>query len=145
MSLMLASISTGYQFYLKSLHLSRENSFRIYTVFSSMSSYPFQNFCLNSWRIQSAKFFDFPPMLNFCNKCLSNISREWLSILPISAQWVIAVSGCFNFYPRSTNSTSYESWHLQKKFETSVRSLNLIVWPQDISEVTEVKMKILKS
>ena len=44
-------------------------------------------------------------------------------------------------HPSSTNSTSYESRHLQLKFETSVRSLDLIVWPQEGSEVTEVKMK----
>ena len=56
-------------------------------------------------------------------------------------QWDIAVSGCFNFYPRSTNSTSYKSWHLQLKFETSVRSLKLVVWPQEVSEVTKVKIK----
>ena len=58
-----------------------------------------------------------------------------------SAQWEMAVSGCFNFHPNSTNSTSYESWHLQLKFETSLRSLRLILWPQEVSEVTEVKMK----
>ena len=58
-----------------------------------------------------------------------------------SARWEIAVSGCFNVHPSSTNSTSYESRHLQLKFETSVRSLKLIVWPQDVSEVNEVKMK----
>ena len=64
--------------------------------------------------------------------------------------WEIVVSGCFNFYPSSTNSISYESWNIQLKFETSVRSQKLIVWPQEVSEVTEVKMKkilgeILKS
>ena len=47
----------------------------------------------------------------------------------------------FNFHSSSTNSISYESWHLQLKFETSVRSLKLIVWPQEVWEVTEVKMK----
>ena len=36
---------------------------------------------------------------------------------------------------------SYEIWSLQLKFETSVRSLKLIVWPQEVSEVTKVKMK----
>ena len=61
-----------------------------------------------------------------------------------SARWKIAVSGCFNFHSSSTNSISYESWHLQLKFETSLRSLRVIVWPQEVSEVTEVKMiKIL--
>ena len=58
-----------------------------------------------------------------------------------SAHWEITVSGCFNFHSSSTNSISYESWHLQLKFETSVRSLKCIVWPQKVSEVTEVKMK----
>ena len=55
--------------------------------------------------------------------------------------WEIGVSGCFNFHPSSTNSISYESWHFQLKFETSVRSLKLIVWPQEVSEGTEVKIK----
>ena len=55
--------------------------------------------------------------------------------------WEIAVSGCSNFHSSSTNITSYESWHFQLKFETSVRSLKLIVWPQEVSEVTEVKIK----
>ena len=55
--------------------------------------------------------------------------------------WEIGVSECFNFYPSSTNSTSYKSWHLQLKFETSLRSLKLIVWPEEVSEVSEVKMK----
>ena len=36
---------------------------------------------------------------------------------------------------------SYESWHLQLKFETSVRSPKLMVWPQEVSEVTKVKRK----
>ena len=45
------------------------------------------------------------------------------------------------FYFRSTNSNSYESWHLQLKFETLLRLLRLILWPQEVSEVTEVKMK----
>ena len=40
-----------------------------------------------------------------------------------------------------TNIVLYESWHLQLKFETSLRSLRLIVWPQEVSEVTEVEMK----
>ena len=31
--------------------------------------------------------------------------------------------------------------HLQLKFETTLRSVRLIVWPQDVSEVIEVKMK----
>ena len=53
----------------------------------------------------------------------------------------IAVSWYFNFYPSSAISTSYESWNLQLKFETSVRSLKPIVWPQQVSEVTKVKMK----
>ena len=58
-----------------------------------------------------------------------------------SDRWEIAVSGCFNFHPSSTNSTLNKSWHLHVKFETSVRSLKSKVWPQEISEVTEVKMK----
>ena len=37
--------------------------------------------------------------------------------------------------------TLYESWHLQLTFEIIVRSLRLIVWPPEISELTEVKMK----
>ena len=53
----------------------------------------------------------------------------------------IVVSRCFNFHQSSTNSALYESWHLQLKFETSVRWLKLIVWPQEVSEVTKVKMK----
>ena len=40
-----------------------------------------------------------------------------------------------------TNSVSYESWHLHQKFETSGRSLKFIVWPQEVSEVTKVKIK----
>ena len=32
-------------------------------------------------------------------------------------------------------------FHLQIKFETSLRLLRLIVWPQEVLEVTEVKMK----
>ena len=55
--------------------------------------------------------------------------------------WEIAVSGHSNFGSDQTNIVSYESWHLQLKFETSLRSLRLIVWPQEVSEVTEVKMK----
>ena len=53
----------------------------------------------------------------------------------------IAVSEHSNFGTDKTNIVSYESWHLQLKFETSLRSLRLIVWPQEVSEVTEVKMK----
>ena len=53
----------------------------------------------------------------------------------------IAVSGHSNFGTDQTNIVSYESWHLQLKFETSLRLLRLIVWPQEVSEVTEVKMK----
>ena len=53
----------------------------------------------------------------------------------------IAISGHSNFSNDQTNIVSYESWHLQLKFETSLRSLRLIVWPQEVSEVTEVKMK----
>ena len=51
----------------------------------------------------------------------------------------IMVSGGLNFYSSYTNSTSYE--RIQLKFETSVRSLRLIVWPQEVMEVTQVKMK----
>ena len=51
------------------------------------------------------------------------------------------VSGCFNFHPSTTNNISYESLHFQLKFETSVRLLRLIVWPQEVLEVTEVKVK----
>ena len=53
----------------------------------------------------------------------------------------IAVSGHSNFGTDQTNIVLYESWHLQLKFETSLRSLRLIVWPQEVSEVTDVKMK----
>jgi hypothetical protein len=53
----------------------------------------------------------------------------------------IVISACFNFYPSSTNSTLYESCNIQLQFETSVRSLKLIVWPDGVSEVTKVKMK----
>ena len=53
----------------------------------------------------------------------------------------IMVSGGLNFHSSYTNSTSYESWHFQLNFETLVRSLRLIVWPQEVTEVTEVKMK----
>ena len=56
-------------------------------------------------------------------------------------RWEIAVSGHSNFGTDQTNIVSYESWHLQLKFETSLRLLRLIVWPQEVSEVTEVKMK----
>jgi hypothetical protein len=51
------------------------------------------------------------------------------------------VSEHTNFGIDQTNIVSYESWHLQLKFETSLRSLRLIVWSQEVSEVTEVKMK----
>ena len=62
----------------------------------------------------------------------------------------IVVSGGSNFDTDPTNSVSYKSWHFQLDFETSLRSLRLIVGPQDVSEVMEVKMKkiwgeILKS
>ena len=55
--------------------------------------------------------------------------------------WEIVVSGSSNFDTDLTDSVSYESWHPQLKFETSLRSLRLILWPQEVSEVTEVKMK----
>ena len=55
-----------------------------------------------------------------------------------SARWRIAVSGCFNFYPSSTNNISYESLHIQLKFETLVRLLRLIVWPQEVFEVKKM-------
>ena len=42
----------------------------------------------------------------------------------------ITVSGHSNFVTDQTNIVTYESWHLQ-----------LIVWPQEVSVVTEVKMK----
>ena len=47
-----------------------------------------------------------------------------------SAQWEMAVSGCFNFHPNSTNSTSYESWHLQLKFYTLLRLTRLKLQPR---------------
>ena len=53
----------------------------------------------------------------------------------------IMVSGGLNFHSSYTNSTSYESWHIQLNFETLVRSLRLILWPQEVTEVREVKMK----
>ncbi len=53
----------------------------------------------------------------------------------------IVVSGGSNFDTDPTNSVSYKSWHPQLKFETSLRSVRLIVWPQEVSKVTEVKMK----
>ena len=53
----------------------------------------------------------------------------------------IMVSGGLNFHSSYTNSTSYESWHFQLNFETLVRSLRLIVWPQEVTELTEVEMK----
>ena len=56
-------------------------------------------------------------------------------------RWLIEVSRCFNFHPDSTNSTSYESWHFQLKFETSVRSLMIIVWSQEVSEWPRSKWK----
>ena len=55
--------------------------------------------------------------------------------------WEIVVSGGSNFDTDPTNSVSYESWQPQLKFETSLRSVRLIVWPQEVSKVTEVKMK----
>ena len=58
--------------------------------------------------------------------------------------WQITVSGHSNFDTDQTNIVSYESWHLQLKFETSLRLLRLIVWPQEVSEVTEVKMKKIR-
>ena len=51
------------------------------------------------------------------------------------------VSCGLNFHSSYTNSTSYESWHFQLNFETLVRSLRPIVWSQEVTEVTEVKMK----
>ena len=51
------------------------------------------------------------------------------------------VSGGFNFDTDPTNSVSYESWHPQLKFETSLRLVSLIVWPQEVLEATEVKIK----
>ena len=62
-----------------------------------------------------------------------------------SAHWEILVSGHSNFGTDQKNIVSYESWHLQLKFETSLRSLRLIVWPQEVLEVTEVKMKKINS
>ena len=53
----------------------------------------------------------------------------------------ITVSGHSNFGNDQRNIVSYKSWHLQLKFETSLRSVRLIVWPQEVSEVTEVRMK----
>ncbi len=55
--------------------------------------------------------------------------------------WEIVISEFFNFHPRSTNIILYKSWHPQLKFETSVSSMKVTVWPQEVSEVTEVKMK----
>ena len=53
--------------------------------------------------------------------------------------WQIMVSGHSNFHTDQTNSV-----HSQLKFETSLRSLRLILWPQEVSEGTEVKiLKIL--
>ena len=52
-----------------------------------------------------------------------------------SGLWMLQFSSQLN------KNVSYESWDLQLKFEASVRSLKLIVWPQEVSEVTEVKMK----
>ena len=53
----------------------------------------------------------------------------------------IMVSGGLNFHSSYTNSTLYESWHFQLNFETLVRSLRLTVWPQEVTELTEVEMK----
>ena len=54
------------------------------------------------------------------------------------AHWERAVSGCFNFHSNSTNSTSYESWHIQLNFEILVRSLRHEVWPQEVTEVVKI-------
>ena len=72
-------------------------------------------------------------LLVFCCYCA-------LEKLKVSL-WQITVSGHSNFGTYQTNSVSYESWYLELKFETSLRLLRLILWPQDVSEVTEVKMK----
>ena len=87
---------------------------------------------------------------HFLTLFLSNmyILHKWLLIFNVSlftqikvSLWQIMVSGHSNFGTDQTNSVSYKSWHLQLKFETSLRSLRLILWPQEVSEVTEVKMK----
>ena len=98
---------------------------------------------LRIWRLQFGEsMYVFEFIINYVNpKWCGLFGQLRMRGESKSAQWEIAVFGCFNFYPRSTNSASYESWQLQLKFETSVRSLKLIVWPQEVSEVTEVKMK----
>ena len=50
-------------------------------------------------------------------------------------------NGGFHFDTHQTNSATYESWHLQLKFESSLSLLRLILWPKEVLEMTEVKMK----
>ena len=80
-----------------------------------------------------------PPILN-PKRCglFGQLRRRGGSKMTL---WEIVVSGSSNFDTDLTDSVSYESWHPQLKFETSLRSLRLILWPQEVSEVTEVKMK----
>ena len=55
--------------------------------------------------------------------------------------WDPLVSECFNFYFSSTNCTSYKSWHLQLKLETSVTSLKLLVGSRRLKKWPRSKRK----
>ena len=53
--------------------------------------------------------------------------------------WDIAVSGHSNFGTDQTNIVSYESWHLQLKFETLLRLLRSKFRPLEVAEVAKVQ------
>ena len=46
-----------------------------------------------------------------------------------------------NFHPRPPTSSSYESWYLQLKFDTLLRSMRLKLQPQEVTEVARVQAK----
>jgi hypothetical protein len=90
----------------------------------------------------------FLPSLYFmalphCQSSKVFTSKIWTKYLPIPALTSIMQNKAnilFGFL-EDINKAISRQWHLQLKFEISVRSLKLIVWPQEVSEVTEVKLK----
>ena len=84
------------------------------------------------------EFSDVTPIKFFPNN-LYQQKKVWWAWHHSKWPYEILVSGGSNF---DTNLVFHKkNWYLQLKFETSVRSLKLIVWPQEVSEVTKVKTK----
>ena len=57
------------------------------------------------------------------------------------ALWHLTDCGAHNFHPTATKSILYENCDVLLSFDTLVRSLRPIVWPQRLHKVTDGKAR----